>query len=313
MIINQLSYFNYNNYSDCKVKPLSFGKLQPDFFFIQGVEGFQKDINWANMMVNTGEEWVDKLTKNSSSYEELLDSIADTYGSYFNHSNKALENSSHVDPYIKVGIGKFGTRRTEVLKTDITFPEYKCDFIEKYSTYAMNMKMAFDKCEGQITAADFITYSQRTLKQYIELDGSTIPITKIVEEISKNPKYSNKPHYMLYHTDPKYFPKIFKQTEKVWNELQKTKTLPKTKDNLDNIIQKVATIHWLTAQATPYTRGSAGISDLASKVIFEHMGVQASKWKQGVIPDLEAFSLPLHIFIKKYKDFFEKPLHFMES
>jgi len=69
---------------------------------------------------------------------------------------------------------------------------------------------------------------------------------------------------------------------------------------LEQTIETVAEIHWWLAHAMPYKRGSAAITDAFTKAIFECRGMDTGRWSRGVLPDLEAFVMPLDQFKARY-------------
>ena len=85
------------------------------------------------------------------------------------------------------------------------------------------------------------------------------------------------------------------------------KSIKKETDQ-DKITNSVAQIHWLISQARPYTRGSAGVADMLSKMIFEAKNIQVSEYKKDINPNLEAFFMPMKEYCEKYSTFFAEPL-----
>jgi len=297
-----------------QAKNVSFGALNPNFFFIR-MRGYGADLSWAQNMTKTAENAVKSLQKGGMSFNELI----------FSHLGKGYRKfyipQEPVFPRTPTGFlkkilfntiegGAFGLKRTKNYVTQLNtvgFAEFS-----KYFPYIPDMQrlLSGTKTDKNLLNPFNWIFNRRMTRTKINIDNHTIPLTRI-EEL----KFKHKPNlaalYVLSHTKPKHIPKVLKETEKIWAELAQLKTKPKTTETLEEITEKIASLHWLTVQAMPFNRGSAAISDLMSKTLFEHMGVQVSRWKSEIAPDMEAFAKPLGQFVKEYKYFFEDPLYFM--
>ncbi|RXJ65863.1 hypothetical protein CRV08_14040 [Halarcobacter ebronensis] len=78
-------------------------------------------------------------------------------------------------------------------------------------------------------------------------------------------------------------------------------------NDLDKLVGIVAQIHWWLSHSMPYLRGSAAISDMFTKIIFQYHNIFTPFWKAGIASDLEAFCMPLEEYIKNYQNLFESP------
>ncbi len=189
----------------------------------------------------------------------------------------------------------------------------------QYSPYVPNLQNALNAQEGSTIIQRLnplnlllsLLARTRLTQTRINLNGKYIPLTTISESKPRIGPFKNQGYYLLTHTKPKYIKKILSSVEQTWRELQELRRQPKTPEILERITEKIAQIHWLTVQAMPFNRGSAGITDLTTKTLFEYMGVQTSPWKKGLAPDLEAFVLPLDEYVKNYKNLFSNPLTFI--
>ncbi|MCA9794440.1 MAG: hypothetical protein KC910_21680, partial [Candidatus Eremiobacteraeota bacterium] len=74
---------------------------------------------------------------------------------------------------------------------------------------------------------------------------------------------------------------------------------------LDQTVASVGEMHWWLAQAMPLERGSASLSDMLARSIFDARGIETGPWKRGVLPDLEAFVTEQGDFAKGYGQLFE--------
>ena len=70
------------------------------------------------------------------------------------------------------------------------------------------------------------------------------------------------------------------------------------------MIDMLSQIHWWLSHLMPYRRGSAAISDMLIRSLFESRGVVPGPWRPGVLPDVEALVTPLEKYIEQYKSLF---------
>ena len=70
------------------------------------------------------------------------------------------------------------------------------------------------------------------------------------------------------------------------------------------MIDMLSQIHWWLSHLMPYRRGSAAISDMLIRSLFESSGVVPGPWRPGVLPDVEALVTPLEKYIEQYKSLF---------
>lgn len=107
-------------------------------------------------------------------------------------------------------------------------------------------------------------------------------------------------------THPYYFNDINPDIQLLFGELKQLKgprNGPKkhfSDEEQLSILEKIAKIHYLLACSAQFDRGSAGIADCYSKTLLDWFGFQVSRFKPGVLPDLEAFSTPMTEFIRNY-------------
>lgn len=76
--------------------------------------------------------------------------------------------------------------------------------------------------------------------------------------------------------------------------------------SLEDTVRTVGELHWWLAHAMPYERGSAAITDMLTKSIFLRRGIQVSAWQRGVVPDLDAFTMPRQAFVAAYQGMFRE-------
>ncbi|MFN8614287.1 MAG: hypothetical protein U0003_00005, partial [Vampirovibrionales bacterium] len=134
-----------------------------------------------------------------------------------------------------------------------------------------------------------------------QLNGQTIPLTLTYKERATTTNL-----FSWNHTSPKYFPQIKQRLNQLLGEYHKL-----SGSNVEDVVNHVAEMHYLMANATFYKRGSAGISDMVAKSLLEAKGIQLSPYKSGIMPDCEAFVRDLDDYKKAYANFFEKEPHKM--
>lgn len=135
------------------------------------------------------------------------------------------------------------------------------------------------------------------MKAFLPSQNKTVKLTEV--KIQKLTKYAYSTSVEAPNT---------KVIEPVMNEVAAIYDSLKDEKDFNKITNSVAKIHWLVSQARPYMRGSAGIADMLSKMIFEAKDIQVSAYKRNVNPNLEAFVMPIEEYCKKYPEFFCEPL-----
>lgn len=83
------------------------------------------------------------------------------------------------------------------------------------------------------------------------------------------------------------------------------KLLSSKNPSIGEINKSVATIHWLMAQESPYSKGSDSVANLLTKSIYNAYNVKLSPIKDGQSFDFEAFYTNLDDYIKIYPDLFK--------
>lgn len=82
---------------------------------------------------------------------------------------------------------------------------------------------------------------------------------------------------------------------------------------LNNQLQRVAEMEWLSAQHWRYDRGSAGISQLQARTWLEVAHIDSGKFRKGIDPNLEALTRSLPDYKANYANLFKKPPKFFEQ
>lgn len=259
---------------------ISFGKITPEHLFIK-IEGFEKNKDWANKVIEIIKENSDKLKQKIIPFNKLLENIKNGY----------KEAMSHISPN-----PMFGTVRSY---------EAYVDFLShgngRYSSYTTRANDYLKKFGDNILVIN-----------NIKLNRNSPKITEI-SIIQHDSMYSIKNDPIIKTCQPHNFDYIFKAIEEIYKNIMKERKKFNSKKKLKRLNEQIAKIHWIFAHTMPYGKGSAGIADALTKTIYESLNIQVAPWKKGVSPDLEAFVTPLDKFIENYTELFEIPPHFMNK
>lgn len=149
----------------------------------------------------------------------------------------------------------------------------------------------------------------RVLNYTIEIDGKPVDVMKTYCCADQSGWLGTDVKYLWYLDIPK--PQVLRHIGTLMGEAAAMKELPKTPENLQKTIDKIATLHWLFSVAMPYRRGSAGIADILTKALFDHLEIETPCWRLDNSPDLEAMATPkVKDFVAIYPLLFEEPLRY---
>jgi hypothetical protein len=130
-------------------------------------------------------------------------------------------------------------------------------------------------------------------KQYLPTTGKPVQLT-ILLAISSDLK-----EIMWIHTSRSHIKPILEHTETLFKQLGRITY------SRQEVIDKIAEIHWWLAHAMPFQRGSAAIIDAATKALFYAADIYPGNWKPGIVPDIKAFHTDLDTFIQNYSSYME--------
>lgn len=105
--------------------------------------------------------------------------------------------------------------------------------------------------------------------------------------------------------DAEHFPAIQNHLNGLYSEYLQYKDMPNSSEKREKIIGIAAEIQWYFHQMMPYKRGSAALGDALARTLMESTGLELSRWKAGVLPDIETFVTDLPTFKQKYSQLFE--------
>lgn len=275
-----------------------FGQIRPEHLFIN-VNGFGKDYNWADEMIKLIDSSKTKLQKGEK-FNDVLNYISQKYHEYF------INNISE-KPGVAEENALFGKlRKKGVVRTMISS-------LDRYEGYVDRI-LNFTKTSGTIYTKKIKNKKLEVKK--LSLVKKQIPLssTEILQEnIPKNLRQVFGPEIIFISSSPvKSIIPALKHVEKLCSDITAIKKVSDRK-NLEFCNNKIAEIHWFLSQVMPFHRGSAGITDIFTKSLYESLGVQVSPWKKGIIPDLEAYARKLEDYVKSYPTFFEKPPEIMNN
>jgi hypothetical protein len=126
-----------------------------------------------------------------------------------------------------------------------------------------------------------------------EINGEPVQLTRVRE-------FNGRPWW--WHTDPGQFPAIDAHVEELYQQAMTEDLSPA------ELTSTVAEIHWWLAHEMPYVRGSAAITDMFTKSIFEARGMEVSPLTPGEPLDVVALNTKTpDQFIAEYPLMFEAP------
>ena len=79
-------------------------------------------------------------------------------------------------------------------------------------------------------------------------------------------------------------------------------------DELTFASDKIAQIHYIMTNSTPFVRGSAGIAGILTRSLNNAIGITLPATKKNVALDLEAFCRTSDDYRQNWLDFFELPV-----
>ncbi|MBY0405145.1 MAG: hypothetical protein K2X66_14690, partial [Cyanobacteria bacterium] len=80
-----------------------------------------------------------------------------------------------------------------------------------------------------------------------------------------------------------------------------------TPENQEKAIKAIAKVHWWMIHSIAFNGGTAGMSDLLTKTLFDTIGMETSPWKKGAVPDIEVFVRSMDDYVNHYTSFFQYP------
>lgn len=240
----------------------------PENFFID-IEGYGKDMAWANSMQQTT-DYASSLIKKGKSLDEVLSSISG--------DTRQLDLSNVTDPDKVTTSGILRENMPRWQRGAHT--PYTED--GKYGIY----KDRFDKLMW------------KNEKQ----GGLHNPYPDM--ELTRIGSSPDGPCMM----HPPYSKAALQHVDDIYQEIQQKYMGKKlTQADLKEINEKVAEMHWILAHSMPWARGSDCIANAFVKSVYEALGIKTYPPAKNVSFDLEAFCTELSDYKKKYSSYYSKP------
>ncbi len=153
-------------------------------------------------------------------------------------------------------------------------------------------------------------YKKATFQCQAETGGRKIPVTEMhvyyqeasggrVQPVGANPQDPSISGQM-HHTEPEHIQALMDEADDVFRSTLKEAG----KLSPDEKAERLGKLHWLLAQASPDSRGSAAKSEMAVRSLACALDMELPPFKRGIVPDLEAFVTPQAAFAQKYKALF---------
>lgn len=271
----------------------SFKQIKPRHLFINS-RGFDKDLYWAYNSIKIINKTKDNIT-NYGNFSEFISDVAKKYQEFYLPRSQKPTNALFKNSDRDFGIIR--KRPSETWSTHIKKGG-------KYELYREKLAQIIEEKGYYKEGSETNDLAYRcSLSQVGKKD---IPLSKIY---LKRIDYESDVDYSIYiqSSPTESIEMIFSFVDTIFKKIVKNKK-KLTPQNIDKIVEDIAQIHWFISQLRPYKRGSAGIADLAAKTLFEHKGIQVSHYKEGINPNMEAYTLSLEEYKKAYKNFFSAPL-----
>lgn len=130
------------------------------------------------------------------------------------------------------------------------------------------------------------------LRFSMRIGGQDIRLTYIAQKRGED-------GFDWFHLKTRDVPPLMDRARRLYN-MTLDKTLTRSQ-----VIALVAELHWYLAQAMPYDRGSAAITDALTKAIFLSHDISVGQWKLHITPDIVAFMVTPEKFVSIYPELFE--------
>lgn len=280
-----------------------FSANQPDSYlgerlFINS-DGYDKNWQWAGAMEQVIAKGV-KMFESFASFKDLVDYVAENYHLYaiaqahaFGYCTSARSEN-----------GRFGKPRSYKAGIHIAGDN-------RYHTYLNAFRRLFDDARHQ--GATWEPWEHPKLHGY-----GRVPRVEGLPNTVSSGKAGRKV-LLIVLTDKDDYIHIEQQRltsqnqQLIWahldNLFQEVKALPAGPQSAPALAPVVGQIHWWLSLMRPYDRGSAGISDMVTKILFDKKAIRVPRWRLGCSPDLEALSTPeVEAYAKNYANLFETNL-----
>lgn len=270
----------YTNFQ--KNKEVRFGQIKPEHLFIS-LPMYEKNQTWAEKSIKIIENAKDKI-KQKEPFESVMNFISEEYKSF----GKLFNNYS------------FGALRTEGLPIETMVSEKNsyAPYLHKLSTLPKKQGIS------RKINVNFVNFKALNFT----FNYKKTPFTKISlinEDLSSYYRqyYGNNLLIIQHPYGAAKIKKGLAEVKPLYNKI-----ITNNQQNINEITQDAAKIHWLLSQTAPFYRGSAGIADIFCKSLFESKNIQVSPYKHNIDPNLEAFMQNIDEYTNNYQNFFQTTL-----
>lgn len=128
----------------------------------------------------------------------------------------------------------------------------------------------------------------------LDINGTKVPSTAVLDARSAYGR-------TWMHTSAHSIEPIMNHAETLFQRAMNPKL------SVKESLETVGELHFYSAHAMPYARGSAAVSDMTSRAILDAKGIKSGPWKDGIVPDIEALvSNDAKKFGREYGTMFEQ-------
>lgn len=299
----QISNTNFNYLPQIKQhkKFVSFGQVTPEHFFIN-MQGFQKNKTWGKFVVGLVSKFTPIILDEKTKFVPALKKIGKTYHNFYkkNYSQMSTNNPQSIVSKIfsYISATTFGKRNKRSSIHLMTYIAPNAKYGEYYDIYMKKLENSANPYKRKIKGNIYNHFKNREYEVYQAqntLNNKNIILTQIS-------KINDK--LILIHAPYESKMPMLQEAKKHFEALKQYKNRELSNDEINRIYEHVGSIHWCISQSMPFVRGSATISDVICKSIFEKLNIQVTPWRKGISPDMEAFITPLDKYSKKYKTLF---------
>lgn len=284
------SYFN-NNPTYRPQNKITFGQIRPEHLFIR-MDGFPTNYYWADEMIKCAEKVKDKI-RSGCSFNDVFDSIRLKYKELYSKSPPDKDGQNQ----------RFGVLREKV---NGIYSAEGFQVKNKYGAYRKRFLDFFAKFPNEIIYNVDHSVFTGTAKVRQHVGTSNAPVELASMEVELTEKPDSEKFVALWSAPVFSIKPALKHVGNIYDSIVKIKRV-QYQYELEVVNRGIAQMHWFLAQLMPCQRGSAGITDVLTKSIYESLGIQVHPWKAGLAPDLEAFVRPLDDYVDNYTNFFDKP------
>ncbi|MEB6536495.1 hypothetical protein MXM51_18390 [Pantoea stewartii] len=193
-----------------------------------------------------------------------------------------------------------------------TYKVYGTPLAEQYTYVARKLA---DRNDLETSPSQYSLPPTKSLQIIGKINGEKIPLTQVTVSTDKNADRMQEPYLsirqrgfddigepnQMFHTSAEHVPLIMQHVEDLYRKAIDARE-PDSK-----ALNTLAEMHWWMAHAMPDKRGSAAKTELCVRSIAQARGMDLGPMKHGIVPDLEAMTMQLKDFMRKYESFFEKP------